>query len=760
MSLQKKISLLILAGLGGTLALFSWIGIHAAQESTDRTLQERLNNSRLVANSLDSLLLHAVQDLRELSLDIDVDPAQETTPRVARMQQDFLEMGLNIHDVFLLDNEGRTGWESSPGLMHWAGPLPAINEAFAKNDYYISDSFSNSPTGKTPMVVLAVRRPANEAQKPIVVGFLVDAIQLGSERLLGPVPIGDNGYAEIVDGQGTVIGRTSPGLPPKADEVSDHPGKFSDLIRQDKAIVSTCHRCHGDETSPPRRRDVIAFAPLSMTSWGVALRQPEEEVLAPVYNLEKQLIFFAVLLAIAGLIMVWSLTKSVVKPIKALILASTRIAGGDLQGAVPATGNDEIGQLSRSFDAMRIKLRSTQDEIKEWNRNLEERVRQRTAELSYQLEIARILGSTVELKSLLQRIMSRMTGFIRPVQGTAYLLLYDAGKNALLTRATAGEAIAYDALEAPFQKIAEEAYTSGLVQYNQSLNPAPAMTDLSDKKLASCLGVPIVVANSPIGVLLVIGRKNLTMVGPPEIRLIEATAQQLGLALENAQLHSKVEEMAILQERDRIAREIHDGLAQTLAFLNLQIGAIRDEMKTGETEKVKAELEKMAKATGDAYDEVREIIVGLDSEARLARRVSDLGLVSVLNQLVSQFEEQSGIPAELSLGKDSWDQMPLRVQVQLLRVVQEALTNIRKHALATAARVQLEEQDGRLELQIIDNGRGFVPGSFSPEKHLGMGIMKRRVESLNGTLSVKSAPAAGTRIVVSLPVSYVKVANT
>lgn len=757
LSLQKKISFFVLAGLGVTLGLFSWIGVRAAQQSTDLMLQERLNNARLVADSMDALLLNAVHDLRELSMQTDINSAQEAAPRIARLKQDFSETGLNIHDVFVLDDRGKVVWEDSPGVLEQVGPLPDVKITFGNNYYYISDSLNNGLVAGTPMVLLAVRRPSVSSGETAVLGSLVDAMQWGSEGFLKPVSVGTSGYAEILDGKGTVLSRGSPGASPKADEVTEHPGKFSDLIRDGKAVVMTCHRCHSGENATPRGADIIAFAPLSITSWGVGLRQPEEEALAPVRDLEKQLLFFAGLLAVTGVILVGALTRSVVRPIRTLTLASSKISAGDLDGAIVSKSHDEIGQLSHTFDVMRIKLKNTQQVLEEWNRGLEERVRQRTAEISYQLEIAKILGSTLEIEPLLQKVMLKLAEFIRPAHGAAYLLLENPGNRTLVTRATAGEAINFADLEAPFKKIAEEAFNSGLIQYNPNLDPAPAMGALSDKKIASCLGVPILASTGAVGVLMVIGRKNLGKVGPPEIHLIEATAQQLGLALENVRLHGKVEEMAILQERDRMAREIHDGLAQTMAFLNLQIGTIRDQVASGDSGRVRKELDKMAEVTAEAYDEVREIIVGLDSEARLAQRVSDMGLLPVLNQVVSQFTEKSGIPAELRLGKDSPGPMPFSVQVQLVRVTQEALNNIRKHAFATRAEVHLEERGERLLLEIIDNGLGFDPASPSKEKHLGMGIMKSRVESLNGTFEIESVAGAGTKILVSLPLNYIRI---
>ncbi|MBI4332469.1 MAG: HAMP domain-containing protein [Chloroflexi bacterium] len=758
-SLQKKISFFVLLGLAIALGLFAWVGLRAAGDSTDRTLEERLGNAQLVANFVDSILLHIVQDTREVALLKGISDAEQVEFRTRYLRQDFEEIGVHVHELFLLNELGDTVWESSPQLMQ--GRFPRLEFAGGlstslRTGYYISDALNFSVEGR-PVVMVASLLPDQEQGKQLILGAIVDLSPLSTQWFLKPWSLGNTGYAEIVDGKGTVLARSFPGRPPRSEEISDHPGKFSDLIREGKAVVRTCHRCHGGETEPPKRRDIIAFAPLSMTSWGVALRQTEEEAFGPVRSLQNQLLIFAALLALACLIPIAFMSRSVVTPIKDLTQASRRIAGGNLEGAITSRSGDEIGELSRTFDLMRIRLRDTQKELERWNRELEERVGKRTAELSYQLEIAKMLGSTLELETLLKNVMSKLGGLLGPVGGEAYLLLHNPGRKGLVVQTTAGQTADYAELEPPFKKMAEEAFLSGKVQYNLSIDPSPALSDFKDKKTAACIAVPVQSSNRATGVLLVIARQELALVGAQEIHLAEATAQQMGLALENAWLRGQVEEMAILQERDRIAREIHDGLAQTLAFLNLQFTTVKELLAEGETEKAKAELNKMVRATADAYDEVRATIVGLDSEARLAQRVSETGFLPVVRQLAGQFTEQSGIPAELSLPRDGVVQMPLRVQVQLVRVVQEALNNIRKHAVASKASIQLEEQEGQLVLRVTDDGRGFSPDSPSAEKHLGLGIMKSRVESLNGNFRIESTPGSGTRILVSLPLDSVRV---
>ncbi len=229
------------------------------------------------------------------------------------------------------------------------------------------------------------------------------------------------------------------------------------------------------------------------------------------------------------------------------------------------------------------------------------------------------------------------------------------------------------------------------------------------------------------------------------VDLLQVIAGQMALVLQNASLVAELEYHTVREERARLAREIHDGLAQTLGFLKLQAAQMRTHLRRGDTRKLEDALDLWYRTVSEAYLDVREAIDGL----RLAS--SEGGAASWIAQTLAEFGENAGIAVEaddLSL----LDGFSPEVQAQLLRIVQESLTNVRKHARASRVQVRARRVDGQeILLEIRDDGRGFAPQEVSlPARH-GLEGMRERAEMLGAEFQVISRPGGGTCIQVRLP---------
>ena len=226
--------------------------------------------------------------------------------------------------------------------------------------------------------------------------------------------------------------------------------------------------------------------------------------------------------------------------------------------------------------------------------------------------------------------------------------------------------------------------------------------------------------------------------------LLGALADMAAIAVRTSQLHDTEEQMTILSERDRIARELHDSLAQVLGQIHLQLRAF--ESRT-DGAPISAELAELADVADDAYHDVRETILGLRETIP-----SDGGLEAALRAYLAKYTRQTGIAASLDCDGIAGRSLPPKAEVQLLRVVQEALTNVRKHAGAATVRVELRDVGGMPVLSVTDDGEGFDPTSVVASLTGGFGLrsMRERVELLGGTLDVHTAPGDGTRIVARL----------
>ena len=223
-------------------------------------------------------------------------------------------------------------------------------------------------------------------------------------------------------------------------------------------------------------------------------------------------------------------------------------------------------------------------------------------------------------------------------------------------------------------------------------------------------------------------------------------ATTAAIAIDNAYLHRRLSSLAVAEERLRIAHEMHDGLAQVLAYVNTKAQAVRELIRNERPEDATKQLDQLAAAAREVYGDVRESIIGLRSAAVPGRTVSE-----VLQEYVSTWGHQHGIECRLSI--DGEPRLSDTGELQVTRIVQEALANVRKHAKAHSVDVRIEATDGTIRLSVQDDGIGFSPGELGRSEfpRFGLATMRERAENMGGWLRLESTPGEGTRILVELP---------
>ncbi len=206
--------------------------------------------------------------------------------------------------------------------------------------------------------------------------------------------------------------------------------------------------------------------------------------------------------------------------------------------------------------------------------------------------------------------------------------------------------------------------------------------------------------------------------------------------------------LATIQERGRVARELHDDLSQELAFINVQAQTAHELWIAGQYEQADAHLLRLAEVARESYASVRDLIAGL-----LVTLSPDGGFLGMLRGFLEKFGRENDLQVELALSGDpSALTLEPTVEVQLLRILQEALTNIRKHSAARHVQVGLAIARDSFEMVIEDDGVGFEPEHLSDEsKHFGLQIMRERAIDIGGALQVSSAPGRGARVCVEVP---------
>jgi signal transduction histidine kinase len=232
-----------------------------------------------------------------------------------------------------------------------------------------------------------------------------------------------------------------------------------------------------------------------------------------------------------------------------------------------------------------------------------------------------------------------------------------------------------------------------------------------------------------------------------ERTLLAALADMATIAVRTARLHEAEEQWTIHAERDRIARELHDSLAQVLGVIHLRLRALESRAKDEASHVMADELSDIAETADEAYRDVREAILGLRETVR-----EDDGLEGSLREYLRKYSRQTGITANLACEGDTRRALTPRREVQLLRVVQEALTNTRKHSGARRVTVRIDCTGPAVTLAVEDDGVGFDPATAASSMEGGFGLasMRERVEQIGGKLDVHTAPNEGTSVIVHL----------
>ena len=261
----------------------------------------------------------------------------------------------------------------------------------------------------------------------------------------------------------------------------------------------------------------------------------------------------------------------------------------------------------------------------------------------------------------------------------------------------------------------------------------------------SLVCVPLLAGDELIGIMEVASKEERAL-DKNDLRWFATIGSQIGIPVNRIQLSEQTRDSAILEERGRLSQEIHDGLSQLIGTLRVRAEDALLSLDAKDWENARQTIQEIEQTATDAYASLREEMLGLRDTI-----VSGQDLVPLFTEFLSRFQRQWGIEAKLLMeDKQPYSAAP-NVEIQLLRIVQEAITNVRRHASATLVLVRLKQDDNWLRISVEDDGQGFDISKDRGENQLGLRIMNERASAVGGKLSVLTSPGGGTSVQIVVP---------
>jgi signal transduction histidine kinase len=487
----------------------------------------------------------------------------------------------------------------------------------------------------------------------------------------------------------------------------------------------------GTVVEPGLRGRIVAFAPIFLRQdregefWVLAHAYRKGEVLSSVRALQVLALVLGGGVLVVALVLGVAAARHFTRPITELIRGAEAVARGEFDHPIRVETNDEVEDLSRHFNRMATHLKEHERQLLDARERAERKAQEAEALYRIGTEISRLLS----LPRILQLVVDKARELL---QGDVAILCLEEPDAGLRVGATSGLA---------------EGTTLGPGEAGEARGCAKTDSPDAGCAVAGHLGLPTQIAvplrsgERTVGYLCV-GFRTPPAVTQDEREILDGLATQAAIAIENAQLHREVRDLARLEERERFAADLHDGIIQSIYATGL---GLEECVRLAEEDPraVKPMLESAIGGLNTVIRDVRNYVVGLQpvglQERGLNRSLADLARGLALNALLH---------AELDLDPAIDGALNPEQAGHLFHVCREALTNVVKHAMASRVSLTIEREKGRILLRVNDDGVGFDPGRGAGQ---GLRNMRERAQRLGGTLSVESRPQGGTRITVEVP---------
>jgi two-component system nitrate/nitrite sensor histidine kinase NarX len=450
-------------------------------------------------------------------------------------------------------------------------------------------------------------------------------------------------------------------------------------------------------------------------------------------------------LAIGGAVLVlYTGYLYVINPLLQLREGLRKVELGDFGTRIDVDNQDEFGQVAAGFNRMAAQLQSMYDGLEASVETKTKHIEAQRARLEALYQVSAFLAEASSIDELARGFAQRVRVLVK-ADAAAVRWSDEASPRYLML---ASDCFPQELLEEERSLLAG-ACACGNLQPDAKTRVIPIISH-EQAPIRHCarigyqsiLSVPIRLQQRLLGELNLFYRHPVVLT-PDETELLDSLANHLASSLEGLRVAALEREAAVAQERAMLARNLHDSIAQSLAFLKIQVQLLRNADERSHNENLHTALDELDAGLRESIHDVRELLV------HFRTRTNTDDIEAALQETLQKFQLQSGLPTQLQVLGEGLP-LPSDVQVQVLHVVQEALSNIRKHA--EASKVTLTVDKGpHWRFSVSDNGRGFDAGLQPDASHVGLNIMRERASRIGADVHIQSAFGAGSTVTLTLP---------
>jgi len=758
MKIQKKVliiilSLVILVGISSTLISRNIAIKIIKQQTTDNLINTTQSRAEHIKTFLD-LEKEAVKQLSEgivirellLSTGDEEDYSLKFDKVMQRLQNTAL-IGEYTYDAFVLDAKGTIIASSDKEDI---GEDKSSDPYFlgGKEGIFIKDAYISSHKQRK---TLAFSAPILEEDNKFL-GVVV--LRISPEPLFKMTTdhtgLGETGEVYLVNKDGYMI----------------TPSRFIDEVflkqKVDLKHIKTPSPTESPDTLPKEEIAIIkdyrgiegltVHTHIPEMSWCLLSEIDTREAFATVTQLTNSLLLTFIIILFMSIFIINFTLRTVTRPLRRLHKGTEEITKGNLNYKVGTTSSDEVGQLSRAFDEMTVNLKKSREELEGYSKNLEKKVKERTRDLEMDIE------KREKIEASLYKSQQEFDSLFR--SNPEALVYIDEKSNILYVNSRFTQLFDYTLKEVKGRNInselihpSVESIEEGKILEKIVLSKGyVSRRRIRRKKDGTLFPVsisasPIMIDNQVKGILGLY--EDITEQVQNEERL-QDYLKQIEKDRKSLKRLSKKLINTQEEERQKISEIIHDDIGQNITAIKINMSLFEEAINTNNVSNFKERLTETKSQLEQVFDQLRKLNIDLRSPL-----LRDLGLVSALHAYVNRYKKRENIDIdfeEINLKK----RLNKEMEIVIFRIIQEAFTNISKHACADNIYLRLENKKSKVCVLIKDNGKGFNTKNVRDLEELGKGLglieMRERIETVGGNLDIKSSLGEGTQLLIEIPV--------